>query len=85
MLGNCAKLAQRAYRWLVRRPSYMLLTADTARLDSEPAPRFAHAWGGLILLGVISGVALVERVDDQGVQLPGVPIIFRDGTDPTKD
>lgn len=59
MLGHCAKLAQKAYRWLVRRPSYMLLTADTARLDSEPAHRFVRAWGGLILLAVVSGVALV--------------------------
>jgi hypothetical protein len=28
---------------------------------------------------------LVFRVNDQGVQLPGVPFIFPDGTDPAKN
>ncbi|MFW6061549.1 MAG: hypothetical protein ACOC93_01950 [Planctomycetota bacterium] len=41
---------KRARRWVVRRPSYMLLTANDQTLQAEPARRFRHVWLGLMVL-----------------------------------
>ena len=45
-------------RWLVQRPSYMLLTADDARLAAEAPQRFRRAWLGLMALSLLWGGAM---------------------------
>ena len=44
------------YRWLVARPSYMLMTACEDRLTAESPQRFRGAWLGLMLSGLLWGV-----------------------------
>ena len=46
------------YRWLIRRPGYMLMTACDDRLAAEPAERFARAWVGLMLFSLLCGLGL---------------------------
>jgi len=46
-----------AWRWLARRPGYMLLTADEGRLAAEPGERFRHAWAGLMCGSLAWGLA----------------------------
>lgn len=52
-LGN---LVVSAYGWLIRRPSYMLLTARDERLSRQPPQRFARAWVGVMILSLLWGV-----------------------------
>ena len=52
-----AKLAA-VCRWLLSRPSYMLLTASDERLSREAPGRFANAWPGLMLLSLGCGILL---------------------------
>jgi hypothetical protein len=47
------------YRWLIDRPSYMLLTAGESRLAAAEPSRFVFAWFGLALQSVVWGVVLV--------------------------
>ncbi|MFB3891684.1 MAG: hypothetical protein ACE15C_06625 [Phycisphaerae bacterium] len=46
-----------AYRWLIDRPSYMLLTAGDERLAAAPPRRFAWAWVGLVVQAIAWGYA----------------------------
>ena len=50
-------LIRAAYRWLVRQPGYVILTAGDEQLAGEPPQRFARAWLGLMVLSVGWGVA----------------------------
>ena len=42
--------------WLLRRPSYMFLTADERSLADQPPGRFARAWWGLMVLSLGWGI-----------------------------
>ena len=48
----------RTYRWLVDRPSYMLLTAGDERLADAAPERFGRAWIGLVGLSLLWGIAM---------------------------
>jgi len=54
-MGDLAGL----YRWLIGRPSYMLLTAGESRLAAAEPSRFVWAWFGLALQSVAWGALLV--------------------------
>jgi len=47
------------FRWLIRRPSYMLLTADDEPFCRQPARRFKYAWVELVLISLAAGLLLV--------------------------
>jgi len=47
-----------AYRWLVLRPGYMLLTANDEALTAQSPSRFVHVWWGALMLSLMYGVAL---------------------------
>jgi len=53
-IGTLAAVA----RWLVERPSYMLMTAGDEQLSRRPARRFAAAWPGVMALSLGWGVLL---------------------------
>jgi len=57
---STARALLRGGRWLRRRPSWMLMTADEPRLAQEPPKRFARSWWGLMGLSVLWGVVLVN-------------------------
>jgi len=46
--------------WVARRPGYMLLACDDARLAAEPPERFARAWAGLMVVSLLWGAVLVN-------------------------
>ncbi len=58
------------YRWLINRPSYVLLTADDEAFAGHRAHRFAKAWAGLILLSILCG-AMLNIVWSQAYMLFG--------------
>ena len=54
------------FRWLTRRPAYMLLTADDDALAEESPRRFAFAWAGLMALSLAWGIGTVCLWDWSG-------------------
>jgi len=54
------------FRWLRRRPAYMLLTADDDALAGESPKRFAFAWAGLMGLSLVWGIVIVCLWDWSG-------------------
>jgi hypothetical protein len=56
MNNGAARAIRSALGWVLRRPSYMILTAGEAELASEPPRRFRNCWLGLMVLSAAWGV-----------------------------